>query len=194
MDMASLVRMSRSYRRFDEGYRVTAGILRELVALAQYSPTGNNMQPLKFWLSNTPEMNAVIFPHLGWAGSLPDWHGPGEGERPGAYIIILGDTEVQLTFGVDHGIAAQSIMLGAAEQGLGGCIIASVRRKALAAELEIPEQYQVLLVLALGKPVETVVTEPLKPDGAIKYYRDEDGVHHVPKRSLEDLIVHDVSI
>jgi len=192
MDMATLVRMSRSYRRFDQGHYIEGGELRELVRLAQYSPTGNNMQPLKFWLSNTPEMNARIFPHLGWAGSLTDWHGPEEGERPSAYIIILGDTEVQLTFGVDHGIAAQSIMLGAAEKGLGGCMIGSARRKALAAELAIPERFQILLVLALGKPVETVVTEPLVADGQVKYYRDKDGVHHVPKRSLEDLIIHNV--
>jgi nitroreductase len=192
MDMATLVRISRSYRRFDENYIIAGETLRALVQLAQYSPTGNNMQPLKFWLSNSPEMNAKIFPHLGWAGSLPDWRGPEEGERPSAYILILGDSDVQATFGVDHGIAAQSIMLGAAEQGLGGCMIGSARRKALAAELALPAQYQILLVLALGKPVETVVTEPLKPDGAIKYYRDADGVHHVPKRSLEDLIVHDV--
>jgi nitroreductase len=184
--------MSRSYRRFDESHLIDGGTLRELVQLAQYSPTGNNMQPLKFWLSNTPEMNAKIYPHLGWAGSLTNWHGPEAGERPSAYIIILGDREIQLNFGVDHGIAAQSIMLGAVEKGLGGCMIGSARRKALAADLGIPDRFQILLVLALGKPVETVVTEPIEPGGDIKYYRDEDGVHHVPKRNLEDLIVHDV--
>ena len=192
MEMTSLVRMSRSYRRFDEDYHVEGEVLRELIELAQFSPTGNNMQPLKFWLSNTTEMNAKIYPNLGWAGSLPHWHGPEAGERPSAYIIILGDRDIQLTFGVDHGIAAQSIMLGAAEKGLGGCMVGSVKRKALAANLEIPDWYQILLVLALGKPVETVVTEPLQPGGEVKYYRDEDGVHHVPKRGLEELIVLDV--
>ena len=192
MEMASLVRISRSYRRFDEYHSIDGQTLRELIDLARFSPTGNNIQPLKFWLSNAQEMNAKIFPHLGWAGSLPDWRGPKEGERPSAYIIILGDREIQLTYGIDHGIAAQSIMLGAAEKGLGGCMIASIKRKALAAELAIPDRYQVLLILALGKPVEQVVTEPLAPKGEIKYYRDEEGVHHVPKRPLDDLIVHDV--
>ncbi len=192
MEMASLVRMSRSYRRFDEAYHIDGDILRELVDLARFSPTGNNMQPLKFWLSNSAEMNARIFPHLGWAGSLPNWHGPQEGERPSAYIIILGDREIQLTYGVDHGIAAQSIMLGAAEKGLGGCMIGSIKRKALAADLAIPDRFQILLVLALGKPEETVVTESFDQAGQIKYYRDEDDVHHVPKRSLDELIVHPV--
>lgn len=192
MDLKTLVRKSRSYRRFDENHFIDGDTLRELVRLAQYSPTGNNMQPLKFWLSNTPEMNQKIFPHLGWAGSLKDWKGPKEGERPTAYIIILGDTNIQATFGVDYGIAAQSMMLGAVEKDLGGCMIASARREGLQEDLGIPDQYRILLVLALGKPVEKVVTEPVGEDGAVKYYRDEDGVHHVPKRSLEDLIVQDV--
>jgi len=165
MDLTTLVRMSRSYRRFDQNHYIEGQILRDLVQLAQYSPTGNNMQPLKFWLSNTPEINAKIFPHLGWAGSLKDWRGPVEGERPSAYIIILGDTEIQSVFGVDHGIAAQTIMLGAVEKGLGGCFIGSAQREKLKSSLGIPERYQVLLVMALGKPIETVVTEPFLPGG-----------------------------
>ncbi len=192
MNLSTLVKMSRSYRRFDESYRIDGEILRGLLQLAQYSPTGNNMQPLKFWLSNTPEMNNLIFPHLGWAGSLKDWKGPKEGERPSAYIIILGDRNIQFSFGVDHGIAAQSIMLGVAEKGLGGCMIGSAKREGLRKDLNIPEDYKILLVLAIGKPVETVVTETMKADGQVGYYRDTDGVHHVPKRSLDDLIVHDV--
>jgi nitroreductase len=191
MDMNTLVRKSRSYRRFDQDHQIAGETLRELVQLAQYSPTGNNLQPLKFWLSNRPEMNRVVFPHLGWAGSLKDWDGPAKGERPSAYIIILGDKQIKANFGVDHGIAAQSIMLGAAERGLGGCILGAVQRGGLRQALAIPERYEILLVLALGKPAETVVTEPLGEEGQVKYYRDSEGVHHVPKRSLVDLIVHD---
>ncbi len=192
MNVKTLVKMNRSYRRFDESHHIDGEILLELVELARFSPTGNNMQPLKFWLSNTQEENKLIFPHLGWAGSLKDWKGPKEGERPTAYIIILGDREIQFNFGVDHGIAAQSIMLGAAEKGLGGCMIGSAKREGLRKDLNIPERFKILLVLALGKPVETVVTEPLKQEGEIRYYRDAEGVHHVPKRSLDELIVNDV--
>jgi nitroreductase len=191
MKLINLVQKSRSYRRFDETHQIDSDTLRELIRLAQYSPTGNNMQPLKFWLSNTPEVNAVIFPHLGWAGSLKDWKGPEKGERPTAYIIILGDTNIQVNFGVDYGIAAQSIMLGAAEKGLGGCMIGSARREDLQAALGIPAPYKILLVLALGKPVERVVTEPLGKNGEIRYYRDAEGVHHVPKRSLDELILNE---
>jgi len=189
MELKTLVLKSRSYRRFDESYQIEIETLRDLVRLAQYSPSGNNTQPLKFWLSNTPEMNAAIFPNLGWAASLKDWRGPEEGERPSAYIIILGDTDIQVNFGVDFGIAAQSMMLGAVEKGLGGCMIASMRRERLQEALGIPERYRILLVLAIGKPVETVVTEPVGEDGSVKYYRDAEQVHHVPKRGLEELII-----
>ncbi len=193
MDMKTLVQKSRSYRRFDQDFAISAETLYGLITLAQYAPTGSNMQPLKFWLSNTPEMNDAIFKNLAWAGALKDWSGPAEGERPAAYILILGDTEIKQNFGVDYGIAAQTIMLGAAELGLGGCMIASFQAKGLRNVLAIPERYEILLVLALGKPAETVVTEPLGDDGITTYYRDEQDVHHVPKRSLELLILHDVS-
>jgi nitroreductase len=163
--------------------------LRELVDLARQSASGSNKQPLKYVLSCDPERNAAIFPLTRWAGSLPDWPGPSEGERPAAYIVILCDTEISRSAGVDHGIAAQSIMLGATEKGLGGCMIGSVDRPRLRQVLDIPERYDILLLLALGKPKETVVLKDLGPDGDTRYYRDEESVHHVPKRALEDILL-----
>jgi len=184
-----LVLKNRSYRRFYQDVAVERETLRELVDLARCSASGANRQPLKYFLSCTPERNAQVFSTLGWAGSLPDWPGPSEGERPSAYIIILGDTQISKNAGVDHGIAAQSILLGAVDRGLGGCMLASVRRDELRRLLGIPEQYEVLLVVALGKPKERVVLETLEPGGDVRYWRDDDQVHHVPKRRLDDIIV-----
>jgi nitroreductase len=163
--------------------------LRELVDLARQSASGSNLQPLKYVLSCDPETNAVIFPLTRWAGALPDWPGPEEGERPAAYILILCDTQIAKSANVDHGIAAQTIMLGATEKGLGGCMIGSIQRPKLRAQLKIPGRYDILLLLALGKPKETVVLEPLGPDGDTRYHRDEQGVHYVPKRALDDIIL-----
>lgn len=123
---------------------------------------------------------------------MKEWEGPAPGERPSAYIIILWDAGISDHFGVDHGIAGQSILLGAAEMGLGGCMIGSIQCERLRKVLEIPEGYQILLVIALGKPAEKVVTEPVGEDGSVTYYRDADDVHHVPKRSLDELIISDV--
>ena len=184
-----LILKSRSCRRFYEDQPVTLDDLKQLVDLARLSPSGRNAQPLKFILSCEPEKNARIFQTLAWAGYLKDWGGPKAGERPAAYIIILGDKAISETFGIDPGIAAQSILLGAREMGLGGCIIGSVQKPELATVLNIPEQYEVIVAIALGKPRETVVVEKVGPDGDIKYWRDAQGVHHVPKRALEDLII-----
>jgi len=184
-----LIAKSRSYRRFFQEVGIDRRILRELVDLARLSPSAANLQPLKYILSCEPEKNALIFQHLAWAGNLKDWPGPSEGERPSAYIIILGDTEIARSFGCDHGIAAQSILLGAGEKGLGGCIIGTVKREELRNALDIPSRYEILIVLALGKPKETVVIEQVGSAGDIKYWRDNQGVHHVPKRSLDSVII-----
>jgi len=186
--LRELIVRNRSYRRFYQEERVEVETLRELVDLARLSASGANRQPLKYVLSTEAERNAQIFACLGWAGYLTDWDGPAEGERPAAYIVVLGDTEISPSFGVDHGIAAQSIMLGATERGLGGCIIASVQKDRLREVLDIDPRYEILLVLALGRPKEVVVVEPLGPEGDIRYWRDEQGVHHVPKRDLDDII------
>ncbi len=187
--MSELIKKNRSYRRFRHDVTIGRRTLEELVDLARLCPSAANRQSLKFMLSCDPDKNAVIFPHLAWAGYLTEWPGPAENERPAAYIIILGDTTISPAFGCDHGIAAQSILLGAAEKGLGGCMIGSIERDQLRAALAIPAEYKILLVLALGQPAETVVLETVGASGDIKYWRDSAGVHHVPKRPLADLLV-----
>jgi nitroreductase len=189
MAIKDLVKKNRTYRRFHQEIAVEHETLRELVDLARLSASAANLQPLKYILSCEPQKNALIFPHLGWAGYLKDWQGPCEGERPSAYIIILNDTQISLTSGCDHGIASQSILLGAAEKGLGGCMIGTVQKQKLSKTLDIPSRYDILLVLALGKPKEQVVIEPLDAEGDIQYWRDSDDKHHVPKRKLDDIIL-----
>jgi len=191
--LEDLIRKNRSYRRFHQDYPIALETLRALVHLARLSASAANLQPLKFVLSCGPETNARIFPHTRWAGYLNDWDGPEEGERPAAYVVILGDTAIRKSFGCDHGIAAQSIMLGAVERGLGGCILGAIDRDALRQTLGIPEEHEILLVLALGRPKEVVEIEDTGAEGDIKYYRDAEGVHHVPKRPLEEMILQEYS-
>jgi nitroreductase len=187
--LKDLIIKNRSYRRFHQDVPVELETLKELVELARFSASGSNRQPLKYVLCCDPEVNASVFPQLAWAGFLTDWGGPAKGERPAAYIVILNDKEIAAVPGVDHGIAAQSIMLGAAERGLGGCIIGSIQRDELREVLDIPDQYEILLVLALGEPAEKVVIEDVGDDGSYRYYRDDEDVHHVPKRTLDELVV-----
>ena len=184
-----LIFKNRSYRRFYQDFEITSDSLKELIDLARQSASASNLQPLKYIFSSEPQKNDLIFKHLSWAGYLKDWPGPVEGERPAAYIIILGDTEISGSVNCDHGIAAQSILLGAAEKGLGGCMIGSVNRRELARELNIQSSYEILLVIALGKPKETVVIDVAESPQDIKYWRDDKDIHHVPKRPLDEIII-----
>jgi len=188
MSVLELVTKSRSYRRFYEDQAVSAQQLKALVEFARLSPSARNLQPLRFILSHDARKNAAIFSCLAWAGYLTDWPGPEEGERPSAYIIIVGDTSLTKDFWCDHGIAAQSMLLGATEMGLGGCIIGNIQRDRLRSLLKIPQKYQILLVIALGVPREQVVIDEVR-NGNIKYWRDADKIHHVPKRPRAELIL-----
>jgi len=187
--LRDLILKNRSYRRFNQAEAIDRKTLIDLVDLARLSASGGNMQPLKFILSCETQTNEQIFAHLAWAAYLKDWDGPSEGEKPSAYIIILGDREISQSINCDHGIAAQSILLGATEIGLGGCMIASIKRDALRQVLNIPPRYDILLALALGKPAETVILETVRCDGDIQYWRDELDRHHVPKRTLEEIVL-----
>ena len=188
MELKDLIFKTRSYRRFDESRRIDYKTLEKLVDLARLSASGGNRQPLKYLIYNSPEDCKRVFPSVVWAAYLKEWDGPVPGERPSAYIIILGDKSIFETFGVDHGIAAQSIMLGATEAGFGGCMIASIKRELLRDELKIPDRFDILLILALGKPVEKVIIEEIR-NGDVQYWRDAEKRHHVPKRSLSELIM-----
>ena len=188
MEFSELVSRCRSYRRFDGQYAIGAETLRALVSLARCAPSAANRQPLRFLLSCEPATNARIFETLAWAAYLKEWPGPEPRERPTAYIVILLDRTIAQGADTDVGIAAQTMLLGATALGLGGCMFGALRREELAARLGLAERFSIPLVLAIGKPVEQVVLEGLPADGSIRYYRDAQAIHHVPKRSLEELI------
>jgi nitroreductase len=188
MKFHEIVRKSRSYRRFDEQKEIPQLALLKLVDNARLIPSGSNLQPLKYYIVEYDQRN-IVFPFLKWAGYLADWDGPVEGERPSAYIVIVSDKKISPNVKWDHGIAAQTILLGAASKEMGGCIIGSIDREGLAAALSISEDYTIELVIALGYPVEKVVIKEIENGDDIKYYRDSEGTHYVPKRKLADIIL-----
>jgi nitroreductase len=186
--LKDLILKNRSYRRFYQSEKISQEQLREWIDLARNSASARNAQSMKYILSTDESLNTQIFEQLAWAGYLTAWKGPEEGEQPSAYIVLLNDTLISGNYFCDDGIAMQSILLGATEAGFGGCIIHSVNRNKLREILKLSEQYEILYVLALGKPKETVVLDEIK-DGDIKYWRDKNQVHHVPKRSLDEIIL-----
>jgi len=187
MTLRELLIKNRSYRRFYQDVKITGDELKDMVENVRFTPSAANKQPLKFILVTDESISREIFPHLRWAGYLPDWDGPGVGERPSAYIIMLGNRKESPNIDADYGIAMQTILLSAAEKGYGGCLIGSIDKDKIRRLLDIPDELEISVIIALGKPKEKVVIDEVK-NGDIKYWRDEQQIHHVPKRSLEDLI------
>lgn len=190
--LKDIVLKNRSYRRFYQDEEIDTIKLKEFIELARFTATSANLQSLKFMLINTSKEREKVFSCLKWAGYLKDWNGPEEGEKPSAYIIVLNDVEIYQNASYDVGLACQSILLSAVEKGLGGCMFGSVNRDSLRELFSIPAQYEIRLVIALGKPKEEIVIDDVRNDD-IKYWRDENAVHHVPKRKLEDLIFYESS-
>lgn len=190
MEINNLIKKNRSYRRFDSSFALSDAQLAGLVELTRYTASARNMQPLRYLPVTGKQDTDRVFPLLAWAGYLPDWPGPAENERPTAYLVVCKESALADGHTLfDAGIATQTILLGAVEMGLGGCIIGAVNKSRLKEVTGLPDRYEILYVVALGKPTEEVVIDDLSDNGSIKYWRDEKQVHHVPKRKLNDLII-----
>ena len=185
----SLTLRSRSTRRFIEDRRLSEDVLRELIDIARLCPSARNRQPLKYIISVEPEETVRFRSCLLWALDLPDWDGPVEGERPPAYITLIAEEECIPNPAIDVGIASQTILLAAAERGIAGCMLGSIRRSELSDLLSVPKCYEIHLVIALGYPAEEIRIESVGPKGDTRYWRSDDDIHHVPKRPLEECIV-----
>ncbi len=190
-DFRGLIEKTRNYHYFVESEKVTEEMLRELVDYARLAPSTSNLnlQPLRYLVSCEDERNEKIFETLSWQGYLRGWGGPIKGVKPTGYIIILGDKTVCSSYVADQGIAAQSILLGATNKGLGGCIAAKVQRRKLREALDLPTRYEILLVVAIGKPGEEIVLEHQEPGADAYGWHDDQGNYHLPKRSLDSVIL-----
>ena len=187
MVLKDLLKRNRTYRRFDQTVKIAQEELEEWVEQVRFCPSGRNAQPLRYVIINTDERCEQVFSQLAWAGYLTDWAGPEEGERPVAYLIQLLDTRIVENCLCDDGLQILTILLNAVDKGYGGCIIKAFKNEALREVLNLPEYMKIMYVIALGKPKEQVVLEEMQGEN-FKYWRDAEGVHHVPKRSKEELI------
>jgi len=192
MQFKDLVKKSRSYRGYDESRRISREELLELVDCARFAPSSVNRQPLRYYLASEQEQLDRIQPLTGWAQNLPGHGLPYPGHRPTAFIVICQETEWEPAtdrYLRDVGIVAQTILLAAAEKDLGGIMIGNFSPRRISAALELPDHLVPMLILALGKPDETIVLTEASAGESVRYYRDENDVHYVPKRKLEDVVI-----
>lgn len=191
--LENIIIQNRSYRRFDSNSPIEKNTLIYLIDQARKVASGKNVQPLKYRCCFDDSETSAIFPLLTWASLYKDWSGPEKSERPVAYIIMCMDKELSLndaTTWCDIGIAAQTILLCATERNIGGCLIGAFNKKLLSEIMRLPTKYVPKLVIALGKPIESVVLEEKDvSDSSIAYYRDENGVQHVPKRTINEILL-----
>ena len=191
MEFRELVIKNRSFRGYDESYSFTREQLLSLVDLTRFAASSVNLQPLKYHVAWEREETEKILSMTKWARALPQIKLPRAGMHPTGFIIICQDTSLSadlVRFRRDVGIAAQTILLGAAEQGLGGCMIGNYVPEQVKSEMGFADNLEPVLIVALGKPAEQIVLTELKDGESHNYYRDENDVHYVPKRRLEDIV------
>ncbi|MCP4646830.1 MAG: nitroreductase [bacterium] len=186
MHFSELAVKTRSYRSFQEATTIAPALLEQMISNAGMAPCASNLQRLRFSIVTDEKERDLLFSGIGWAGYIAEWNGPEPGFRPSAYIVIHAPGEVKSFTGIDVGIAASYVVLSASAEGIGSCMLLNFDRGAVNS-VAPAEGYVPQLLIALGYPGETVVME--KDNEEIRYWRDENGVHHVPKLSLNKLIL-----
>lgn len=187
------IKENRTVRGFDQSAKVSTEELMDMIDCARLSSSGMNLQPLKYFIANRDSAAAILQKATKMGGRLPERHLPDAGKEPESYIVILQDPDISTsdTFtNIDLGIAAQSITLAAVEKGYRCCMLGGgYNPEELRDELGIPDKYILKLVIAVGKSAEEIHLVEVEEGGDTGYYRDDDDVHYVPKRKLQDIII-----
>lgn len=190
--LKDLILKNRSYRGFNENRAITRQELTDMVDCARLTASFVNAQPLKYYIAWEKEEVSKIQALTKWARGLPELQLPHPGMCPTGFIVILQDTAIGdslARFQKDCGIVAQTILLRATEMGLGGCMIGNFGAGSVKEALNLPEHLAPLLIVAIGEPAETVVIREIESGESTGYYRNEQDVHYVPKRKLDDILI-----
>lgn len=188
MSIYDLINTRRTIRKFQQKPIEKEKLVR-MIDAARLAPSSANKQSIKYVIVSTPQKVQEIFSYTKWAGYLQGKGTPTIDQQPTAWIILLTDTEIANDHLLnDLGAAAMTIQLAAVEEGLGTCWMGAIDRTKIAEVCEIPDRYSISTIIALGYPSEQPITEEIK-DGNIKYYKDEEGILHVPKRTLAEVLL-----
>lgn len=190
--LKELVVKNRSFRGYNGQYQVTREQLLEMIECSRIAASSMNLQTLKYYIGAEETQVNEVLGGVKFAGALPQLNLPYEGQMPTAFVLICHDLLINgnpETFKIDVGISAQTMLLKAAEMGLGGCMMSTFNSEKVKQQLELADNLVPMLLISIGKPVEKVVIKDIENDESHKYYRDEDDVHYVPKRKLTDIII-----
>jgi len=186
MSVYNIAQSRRSIRKFNQD-KIENETLIKYIDAARLAPSASNMQPIRYVIVNEDKNVKELFNFMSWAGYIKPEGNPKSGEEPTAYIVILADTNIRKTgYELDIGAAAQNIMLCAQEDGIGTCWLGAIDREKIKNMLSLEDNFVINTVIALGYPAEKPQTE--LENGSTKYYKDQNGTLHVPKKGLEDVI------
>lgn len=187
MNVYETIISRRTIRKFKQE-EIDPEMLRKLVNAGRLAPSAANLQPLEYLIIDDKNLKERIFPSLSWAGYIRPEGDPAESERPVAYIIIIADRKISPNPEIDIGASAENISLAAGEGNIGCCWIGAFKKKKVNKIIDLADSHSVELILALGYSMEKPVSEDIKKSSSIKYYKDDSGTMHIPKRRLEDIL------
>lgn len=185
MYLLSIIKSRRTVRKYTQE-PISKEVLTELVDCARLAPSGQNLQPLEFLLITEQPHLESVFQNIGFAGYIAPHGTPKEGEKPTAYVIVLVKEKESPMAEIDAAAAIENLLIAANALHIGSCWMRNIKRSNLRSLFSIPDEYIISAVVALGYPMEENVTEPYRGD--VKYYKDDKGNYHVPKRELTDIL------
>ena len=185
----TLIKKDRTYRRVDESVAIDRLQILRWLDVVRQTPSARNIQPLKYIIITDEALCHEITELQHWAAMLPEWDGPAVGERPRAYLLQLIDTDIAPAARFDEGIQLQTLGLLATDAGYGVCIFAGHGKGEITRRLDLPTHLSINAIVAIGKPAEEVILEEARSPEDVRYWRDEEGRHHVPKRPLSEIII-----
>jgi nitroreductase len=182
MTVHDLILSRRTIRQF-KADPIPRELLTRLAEAGRLAPSAANLQPLEFIAVDDRTACARLFPCLKWAAYIAPNGDPRPGFEPSAYIVVLVNTAIRdKMYEYDVGAAVENMILAALAESVGSCWLISIDRPKIAEVLGVPVGYRVDSVLALGQPAESPVAEEMRD--SVKYWKDEVGRLHVPKRPL----------
>ncbi len=160
MELDQVLKQRRSIRAFQKDRKVAREDVEEILKAAALAPSWKNSQTARYYVAMSEEMVQAVREQ-----GLPEFNQKRSAGAPVLFVTTFvkncsgftreGQPENEVGNGwgcYDLGLQAQNLVLKAAELGLGTLIMGIRDSQGLRKVLKIPEEEEVVSVIALGYP------------------------------------------